>query len=326
MPTSRAVVDALRPLRWHPGPAATCRAGQRLGRSAGPDHVCGKDDNDRVAPAIAPPTRRGRHADCRPAAHRRPASPRPSLNEVKKAVVSQLDGEAGWEVVSVNQNGADVDVLNEVPAGNRRPRSPITPGPGRAGRRAARGRRAGPARRCSSFIKPSTGRDPGRRAERGCRRRRTDGDHGPVSARARRSRSSPPVPPIDRDMATPNTLLGCPGEAEIGHRIVPELQQVRPRHRPDGPRHSRISCNTTFAELASRMPPRALSRQPPSTASGPTTLIDGPADGDRFGAADGGPRRAHRGRLRPGQGVERIRSGWRWRPPPSRRARPRCRI
>ena len=33
------------------------------------------------------------------------------VNEVKKAVLDELDGEAGWRVVSVNKNSADVDVL-----------------------------------------------------------------------------------------------------------------------------------------------------------------------------------------------------------------------
>ena len=42
------------------------------------------------------------------------------VGEVKKAVVNDLDGQAGWRVVSVNQNGADVDVLNEVPGRPRR--------------------------------------------------------------------------------------------------------------------------------------------------------------------------------------------------------------
>ena len=37
------------------------------------------------------------------------------VNQVKKSVVDELDGKAGWRVVSVNQNGADVDVLNETP-------------------------------------------------------------------------------------------------------------------------------------------------------------------------------------------------------------------
>src|ERR1700730_14223802 len=37
------------------------------------------------------------------------------VDQVKKTVINQLDGQAGWRVVSVNQNGADVGILNEVP-------------------------------------------------------------------------------------------------------------------------------------------------------------------------------------------------------------------
>ncbi|PRC62739.1 penicillin-binding protein, partial [Mycobacterium sp. ITM-2017-0098] len=37
------------------------------------------------------------------------------VNEIKKTVADDLDGDAGWRVVTVNQNGVDVDVLNEVP-------------------------------------------------------------------------------------------------------------------------------------------------------------------------------------------------------------------
>ena len=59
------------------------------------------------------------------------------ISQVKKAVIDELDGQAGWRVVSVNQNGVDVDVLNEVPAaagavGDHQP------GTRRTGRRAGR--------------------------------------------------------------------------------------------------------------------------------------------------------------------------------------------
>ena len=33
--------------------------------------------------------------------------------QVKKAVLDELDGEAGWRAVSVNQNGVDAVVLND---------------------------------------------------------------------------------------------------------------------------------------------------------------------------------------------------------------------
>ena len=64
---------------------------------------------------------------------------------------------------------------------------------------------------------------------------------------------------IDRDMATPNTMLGCPGHIDIGHRTIPnyggfDLGVVSMS------RAFASSCNTTFAELSSRMPPRGLTQ------------------------------------------------------------------
>ncbi len=76
---------------------------------------------------------------------------------------------------------------------------------------------------------------------------------------------------IERDMATPNTLLGCPGgQMDIGHRTVPNYGGFDLGTVPMS-RAFASSCNTTFAELASRMPPRGLTQPPPSTASAPTT-------------------------------------------------------
>ena len=60
---------------------------------------------------------------------------------------------------------------------------------------------------------------------------------------------------IDRDMATPNTLLGCPGHIDIGHRTIPNYGGFDLGTVPMS-RAFASSCNTTFAELASRMPPR----------------------------------------------------------------------
>ncbi|MBV9513309.1 MAG: penicillin-binding transpeptidase domain-containing protein, partial [Mycobacteriaceae bacterium] len=113
MSTARAVVDALRPFD------DTFDA-QRLAEQASSltkpvDLITLKpDDNNRVFPAIGHlpgivvvpqpellPTDQGFAPDL--------------VAQVKKAVVGQLDGEPGWRVVTVNQNGVDVGVLNEVP-------------------------------------------------------------------------------------------------------------------------------------------------------------------------------------------------------------------
>ena len=58
-------------------------------------------------------------------------------------------------------------------------------------------------------------------------------------------------------MATPNTLLGCPGTIDIGHRTIPNYDKFDLGVVPMAKAFAN-SCNTTFAELASRMAPRTL--------------------------------------------------------------------
>ncbi|WP_370464471.1 penicillin-binding transpeptidase domain-containing protein [Mycolicibacterium sp. 018/SC-01/001] len=79
---------------------------------------------------------------------------------------------------------------------------------------------------------------------------------------------------IERDMATPNTLLGCPGHLDIGHRTVPNYGGFDLGTVPMS-RAFASSCNTTFAELASRMPPRGLTQAASQYGIGPDYKIAG---------------------------------------------------
>ncbi|HET9565719.1 MAG TPA: NTF2-like N-terminal transpeptidase domain-containing protein, partial [Mycobacterium sp.] len=177
------------------------------------------------------------------------------ISEVKKAVVDDLDGQSGWRVVSVNQNGADIDVLNEVPAA---PAPSITISLDRAVQNAAQNAVDGVGGKKAMIvaIKPSTG-------EILAVAQNADADaDGPAATTGL-------YPPgstfkiitagaaIERDMATPDTLLGCPGVLDIGHRTVPNYGGFDLGTVPMS-RAFASSCNTTFAELASRMPPRGL--------------------------------------------------------------------
>ena len=241
-------------VRQHARPAAARRAGQLVGQAAGPDHAATADDNDRVAPAIGqlPGVVVTPQADLLPTDdafapdHRR---------QVKKAVVDELDGEAGWRVVSVNQNGVDVDVLNEVP-GKPAPSVSMTPGPRgperRAGRRGHR-RQAGDDRGDQAVDR----RDPGDRAER---RPPTARDRWRPPACIRRGRRSRSSPRARRSSATWPPPTRCwPARAGWTSATAPmpnyggfDLGTV-PMSRAFA-----SSCNTTFAELASRMPPTRL--------------------------------------------------------------------
>ncbi|WNG94800.1 penicillin-binding transpeptidase domain-containing protein [Mycobacterium sp. ITM-2016-00318] len=194
------------------------------------------------------------------------------IGEVKKAVVDDLDGQAGWRIVSVNQNGVDSDILNEVaPA----PSPSVTISLDRAVQNAAQNAVDGIGGKKAMIvaIKPSTGE-----ILAVAQNAAADVD-GPAATTGL-------YPPgstfkiitagaaIERDMATPNTLLGCPGTVDIGHRTVPNYGGfdlgVVPMSRAFA-----SSCNTTFAELASQMPPRGLTQAAAQYGIGADYNIEG---------------------------------------------------
>ncbi|WP_407661221.1 penicillin-binding transpeptidase domain-containing protein [Mycolicibacterium cosmeticum] len=269
MPTARAVVDALRPFDDTLDPQ---RLAEEASSSTKPLDLITlrKDDNDRVSAAIG--TRPGVVITPQPEMmptdeHFAPAI----ISEVKKAVSADLVGQAGWRVVSVNQNGVDVDVLNEVP-GN--PAPSVTISLDRTVQNAAQdavnmvGKKA-----MIVAIKPSTGeilavaQNPAADADGPTA---TMGLYPPGSTFKIVTAGAA----IERDMATPNTLLGCPGTLEIGHRVVTNYNAFDLGTVPMS-RAFANSCNTTFAELASTMPPRGLTQAAAQYGLGSDFVVDG---------------------------------------------------
>ncbi len=228
------------------------------------------DDNDKVFPAIGrlPGVVVTPQADILPTdPHFAPAI----IAEVKKAVIDQLDGQAGWRVVSVNQNGVDVAVLHEV-EGSPAPSVSITLD--RTVQNAAQhavDTRGGKA--MIVVIKPSTGeilaiaQNAGANADGPLA---TTGLFPPGSTFKMVTAGAA----VDRDMATPNTMLGCPGHIDIGHRTIPNYGGfdlgVVPMSRAFA-----SSCNTTFAELSSRLPPRGLTQAARQYGIGLDYQVDG---------------------------------------------------
>ncbi|MFC7672062.1 penicillin-binding transpeptidase domain-containing protein [Mycolicibacterium sp. GCM10028919] len=269
MPTATAVADALRPF----DPALN---GQRLAEQASSSPrpmslvTLNQADHDRVQAVLA--NRPGVVVTPQPDLLPTDDGFAPAIvNQVKTSVMDQLDGEAGWRIVSVNQNGAEVDVLNEVPGA---PAPSVTISLDRAVQNAAQdavdmvGKKA-----MIVAIKPSTG------------------EILAVAQNASADQDGPTAtmglyPPgstfkivtagaaIDRDMATPNTLLGCPGHLDIGHRTVPNYGGFDLGTVPLS-RAFASSCNTTFAELASKMPPRGLTNAAAQYGIGPDYVVDG---------------------------------------------------
>jgi hypothetical protein len=269
MPTVRVVVDALRPFD---NTLDAQRLAEQASSSTTPvDLITLKpDDNNRVAPAIGhlPGIVVTPEADLLPTDE----GFAPDLvAQVKKAVIAQLDGQAGWRVVSVNQNSVDVGILNEVP-GTPAPSVSLTLD--RSVQNAAQhavnnvGKQA-----MIVVIQPSTG------AILAIAQNPAADTQGPLATTGL-------FPPgstfkmitagaaIQQDIATPNTLLGCPGTIDIGHRTIPNYGGfdlgVVPMSRAFA-----NSCNTTFAELASRMPPTALTVAAAQYGIGPDYDIAG---------------------------------------------------
>jgi cell division protein FtsI/penicillin-binding protein 2 len=213
------------------------------------------DDSNRVFPAIG--TLPG--VVITPQAELLPTDPHfaPAVvAEVKKAVINQLDGQAGWRVVSTNQNGVDVAVLHEVEGA---PAPSVTITLDRAVQNAAQhavDTRGGKA--MLVVIKPSTGEILAIAQNEGANTEgmlATTGLYPPGSTFKMVTAGAA----VDRDMATPNTMLGCPGHIDIGHRTIPNYGGfdlgVVPMSRAFA-----SSCNTTFAELSARLPPRGLTQ------------------------------------------------------------------
>ena len=269
MPTARAVADGLRPFD-------DTMDAQRLAEQASSSTgaldliTLRQSDHERVSVALA--NRPG--VVVTPRAELLPTDERfaPAIiSQVKKSVVDQLDGQAGWRVVSVNQNGNDVDVLNEVAGA---PAPSVTISLDRAVQNAAQdavnmvGKKA-----MIVAIKPSTGE-----ILAVAQNAAADGDGSAATTGLYPPGSTFKIvtagAAIERDMATPNTLLGCPGTADIGHRTVPNYGGFDLGTVPMS-RAFASSCNTTFAELASRMPPKGLTTAAAQYGLGLDYTIDG---------------------------------------------------
>lgn len=176
------------------------------------------------------------------------------ISEVKKAVIDRLDGDAGWRVASVNQNGADVDVLTEVAP---KPAPAISLTLDRNVQDAAQhavnlqGNKA-----MLVVLRPSTGdilavaQNEAADADGPAA---TTGLYPPGSTFKMITAGAA----IRNAMATPDTMVACPGQIDIGDRTIPNYDKFDLGTVPLS-RAFANSCNTTFAELASRMKPSAL--------------------------------------------------------------------
>ena len=177
------------------------------------------------------------------------------LSQVKKVVDSEVDGNVGWRVVTVNPNGLDADVLTDHAA---TPAPSISLSLSRAVQDAAQ-RAVNATNRfqiAMVVIQPSTGRILG------VAQNQAADTSGPIATTGLYPPGSTfkmvtATTAIRRNLAQPDSLVPCPGEIEIGPRTIPNYDRFS-LGTVTMLKAFAASCNTTFAHLASMMGPSDL--------------------------------------------------------------------
>ena len=205
------------------------------------------------------------------------------VGQVKKAVIDEVDGQAGWSVVTSNRNGVDVDVLTDTPP---QPAPSFSISLDRniqvAAQRAVNARTE---QAMTVVIQPSTG------AILAVAQNPAADRDGPVA-------SAGLYPPgstfkiitagaaISSGLATPGSTVPCPGRIEIGERSVPNYNEFSLGDVTMSTAFTR-SCNTSFAKLASEMSPDALTVAASQFGVGPDYDVVGlPTDSGSVPPAD----------------------------------------
>ncbi len=193
------------------------------------------------------------------------------LGQIKNTIVDDVDGKAGWSVVTVNANGVDTDVLTETPPQPVPSFSISLDRPIQVAAQAA----VDVARDQAMMvvIQPSTG------AILAVAQNKAADRDGPVATTGL-------YPPgstfkiitagaaIGTGLATPDTSVPCPGRIEIGDRSIPNYNEFSLGTVPMATAFAR-SCNTSFAKLASEMAADSLTVAASELGIGPDYSIEG---------------------------------------------------
>ncbi|MFE3546659.1 penicillin-binding transpeptidase domain-containing protein [Nocardia sp. NPDC059177] len=171
------------------------------------------------------------------------------LTQVRKTVIAEVDGKAGWSVITRNANGADLGVLHEVPA---QPAPSFALSIDRFVQNSAQ--RAVDLRTEQAMmvvLRPSTGAILAVAQNKAADRDgpvATSGQYPPGSIFKTVTASAA----MAKGLATPDTVLPCPSRTTIGERTIPNYNLFTVGEVPMAVAYER-SCNTTFARLASRL-------------------------------------------------------------------------
>ncbi|MEV0246018.1 penicillin-binding transpeptidase domain-containing protein [Nocardia sp. NPDC050712] len=193
------------------------------------------------------------------------------MSQIRKTVIAEVDGKAGWSVVTRNANGLETDVLTEVRA---QPAPSFALSIDRNVQIAAQ--RAVDARTEQTMmvvLRPSTGailavaQNPA--ADR-------DGPVATIGAYPPGSvfKTVTAAAAMISGAATPDTVLPCPSRITIGERMIPNYNLFTIGDAPMSAAYER-SCNTAFAKLASTLPADALHIAAAKLGVGPDYTVPG---------------------------------------------------
>ncbi|MFC6012789.1 penicillin-binding transpeptidase domain-containing protein [Nocardia lasii] len=214
------------------------------------------------------------------------------LTQVRKTVIAEVDGKAGWSVVTRNADGADLDVLHEEAA---EPAPSFALSIDRFVQNSAQ--HAVDLRTEQTMmvvIRPSTGAILAVAQNKAADRDgpvATSGQYPPGSIFKTVTASAA----MAAGLAGPQTVLACPSSTIIGERTIPNYNMFSVGDVPMATAYER-SCNTTFARLASKLEPDALTTAAARLGVGQTYRVEGlPTVSGSVPAAEGIVQRAEDG-------------------------------
>ncbi|MFC9871414.1 penicillin-binding transpeptidase domain-containing protein [Nocardia salmonicida] len=193
------------------------------------------------------------------------------LTQVRKTVIAEVDGKAGWSVVTRNADGADLDVLHEEAA---EPAPSFALSIDRFVQNSAQ--HAVDLRTEQTMmvvLRPSTGAILAVAQNKAADRDgpvATSGQYPPGSIFKTVTASAA----MASGLATPETVLPCPSSTIIGERTIPNYNMFSVGDVPMATAYER-SCNTTFARLASKLEPDALTQAAARLGVGQDYRVEG---------------------------------------------------
>ncbi len=193
------------------------------------------------------------------------------LNQIRKTVIDEVDGKAGWSVVTVNSNGADTDVLKEVEPQTSPSFSLSVDRNIQNAAQHAVDLRAEQA--MMVVLQPSTG------AVLAIAQNEAADADGPVAA----SGMYPPgstfktvtaAAAMTEGHAGPDTVVPCPSRITVGDRTIPNYDLFSIGDVPMSTAYER-SCNTAFAKIASELSGEDLRTAAAALGIGPDYTVVG---------------------------------------------------